>query len=298
MNQSHSSIAAFEARINMLEAFLANNTQPRPLHEKESGPKMRQKKGENRNKKEMATVFTLHTLSPEPGTEPNAVNRKSYGIITTKREAFVHIASEVPKREAGAQRVLFLSNGDADFAVLQAKFFPDAVPCVDWIHVVEYLWKAAHVFHPESSPQAYAWVKAREAQLAVDDTGTIIQGLKQSLTKSKKLKAPQRKTLRTVTGYLSGVKSRIPYKAWRPATQLARARSEGPAVTSSMTGWNERVCVGRGRVLRRYRKYGPSTLTATPKASPSTASLREQERLYGGRTCHAARPSHRMATTR
>lgn len=90
----------------------------------EPGPKMRRKKGQKRNKKKMATVFTLHTLMPVPEQQPVALNRKTYGFLTSKREAFEQIAAEVEKRAVGRTRVLFLSDGDPDLAALQREFFP------------------------------------------------------------------------------------------------------------------------------------------------------------------------------
>lgn len=255
---------------------------------KETGPKMRRKKGEKRNKKKMATVFTLYTLDPEPGTEPKALNRKTYAFLTTKREAFRRIAAEVKKRAQG-KKVLFLSDGDPDLAALASEFFPEAEPCVDWIHVVEYLWKAAYVFHKEGSPQAHAWVKAREQRLATDDVGTILRGLKQSLTKSQKLKASQRETLSTVIGYLEGVKDRIPYRAFLKAGY--------PIGTGSVEGaCRHLICDRMERAGMHWKEPGAASMLQVRSVHINGEARdfnefrlkREQERLYGRRACHAA----------
>lgn len=256
---------------------------------KASGPKMRRKKGEKRNKKKMANIFTLQTLDPEPGTEPNALNRKTYGHLGTKREAFIRIAAEVAKRKAGAKKVIFLSDGDSDLAALQAEFFPDAEPCVDWIHVVEYLWMAAYVFHKEGSPEARAWVKAREAHLAANRAGTVIRGLKQSLTKNGKLKAAQRKTLSTVIGYLSGVKARMPYQKFLAAGY--------PIGTGSVEGaCRHLICDRMERAGMHWKEPGAQAMlqvrsvhiNGEAKDFNEFRVKREQERLYGRRASHAA----------
>lgn len=255
---------------------------------KEAGPKMRRKKGEKRNKKKMATIFTLNSLDPGPGFEPKALNRKTYAHLTTKREAFKRIAAEVEKRAQG-KKVLFLSDGDPDLAALASEFFPEAEPCVDWIHVVEYLWKAAYVFHKEGSPKAHAWVKAREQRLATDDVGTIIRGLKQSLTKSRKLKASQRETLSTVVGYLEGVKDRIPYKAFLAAGN--------PIGTGSVEGaCRHLICDRMERAGMHWKEPGAQAMlqvrsvhiNGEAKDFNEFRVKREQERLYGRRACHAA----------
>ncbi|MNY06758.1 hypothetical protein D3C86_1395290 [compost metagenome] len=54
-------------------------------------------------------------------------------------------------------------------------------------------------------------------RLLAGDVSTLIRGLKQSLTKGTRLNPSQRETLRTVIGYLQGVRHRIPYQEWYAA---------------------------------------------------------------------------------
>jgi hypothetical protein len=196
--------------------------------QKELGPKMRRKKGEKKNKKRMATVFTLATLNPEPAIPPTSLNRKTYGFLTTKKEAFARIAAEVAKRGYDSKRVVFLSDGDPDLLALQRRHFSKAEVCVDWIHVVERLWEAAYVFHPEGSPEAHAWVQQRKEWLMSDRAGTIIRGLKQTLTKRADLKPAQRKTLASVVGYLSNIRKHLPYlRFWANGLPISTGSVEG-----------------------------------------------------------------------
>jgi hypothetical protein len=189
---------------------------------------MRRKKGEKKNKKKMATVFTLATLNPEPAIPPTSLNRKTYGFLTTKKEAFARIAAEVSKRGYDSKRVVFLSDGDPDLLALRRQFFPKAEVCVDWIHVVERLWEAAYIFHPEGSPEAHAWVKLREEWLMSDRVGTVIRGLKHTLTKRSDLKPAQRKTLSSVVGYLSNIRKHLPYlRFWANGLRISTGSVEG-----------------------------------------------------------------------
>lgn len=208
---------AAEGTVLVIEADGKGVRMVRPKTD-EPGPKMRLTKGQKRNKKKMATVFTVYTMNPVEGCLPEPIARKVYAFMGTKREAFKAFAAEAMKRGYGRLKTLFLSDGDPDLATLQAEFFLEAEPCVDWIHVVGYLWSAAYVFHPEGSPEARAWVKEREGRLMANDVSTVIRGLKQSLTKGKKrLKPSHKETLSTVIGFLQGVRDRIPYQEWYAA---------------------------------------------------------------------------------
>jgi hypothetical protein len=206
-----------EGAILVIQADGKGIRMAKPKTDEPKGPKIRLTKGQKRNKKKMANVFTVYTINPVAEYSPDPIERKVYAFMGTKRAAFEKFAPEAEKRGYGRLKTLFLSDGDHDLADLQGEFFPEAEPCVDWIHVVEYLWKAAHVFHSEGSPEARAWVKEREDRLMANDVSTVIRGLKQSLTKGVRLKPSKKKTLEKVIGYLEGVRNRIPYEEWYAA---------------------------------------------------------------------------------
>ena len=70
---------------------------------------------------------------------------------------------------------------------------------LDLIHVLEYLWKAAYVFHPEGSSEAEAWVTERRLWLLCGDAGQVIASVRRIAT-CRGLTAAARKT----GGYLCG----------------------------------------------------------------------------------------------
>jgi hypothetical protein len=200
----------------------------RPKSDEPPGPAMRRKKGEKRNKMKMATVFTLYTLDPQPLTAPEPQHRKVYAFLGTKRAAFEAIRAEVAKRGYGQKPTLFLSDGDPDLAELQRTFFPDAQPCVDWIHVVERLWTAAYVFHKEGSAEAAVWVKTRKERLLAGAVGTVIRGLKSRTKMKGRGSAARKKTLKEVIVYLEGVRKRVPYDVfWNAGYPIATGSVEG-----------------------------------------------------------------------
>lgn len=276
---------AEEGSVLVIEADGKGIRMVKPKTDEPKGPKMRLTKGQKRNKKKMATVFTVYTMNPVDGCLPNPLERKVYAYLGTKRDAFKTFSSEAVKRGYGKLKPLFLSDGDPNLAALKVEFFPEADPCVDWVHVVEYLWKAAHVFHPEGSPAARAWVQEREGRLMADDASTVLRGLRQSLTKGVKLKASKKKTLSTVIGYLDGVKNRIPYQAWYEAgypigtgsvegacRHLIEDRMERAGMKWKIPGAQALLdlrCVLENREMDDFTKY---------------RIRRENERLYGKRS--------------
>ena len=71
---------------------------------------------------------------------------------------------------------------------------------MDIFHVLEYLWDAAHCFHPENSRAAADFATDRLRMLLEGKVGYVIGGLRQMQTKHG-LPAAKRKKLATVIGY-------------------------------------------------------------------------------------------------
>jgi len=72
---------------------------------------------------------------------------------------------------------------------------------VDFIHVLEYLWKAAYVFNKEGSKEAEEWVHVRLARILEGKASGVAAGIKQSATK-RKLTLDQRKNADKCARYL------------------------------------------------------------------------------------------------
>ena len=89
--------------------------------------------------------------------------------------AFLDASSRDPRRQ---KRWVVLVGGNADQlarVTAAARRHRVAVTIVlDLIHVLEYLWTAAYVFHPEASPEAEAWVTERLLWLLCGDAGQVI----------------------------------------------------------------------------------------------------------------------------
>ena len=81
---------------------------------------------------------------------------------------------------------------------------------LDLMHVLEKLWKAAYVFHPEGSLEADLWVLDRTLRILFGEVGQVVKGIRQSITK-RGLAGPKRKTLNAVANYLYRNRSRMRY---------------------------------------------------------------------------------------
>ena len=65
------------------------------------------------------------------------------------------------------------------------KFKVKADIIMDFVHVLEYLWKAAYCFHEESSLEAEKWVMDRSLKVLKGEAGWVAAGIRRSCTRRK-----------------------------------------------------------------------------------------------------------------
>jgi hypothetical protein len=109
-------------------------------------------------------------MCPDPGTAkdpPRAVNRWYACDITAGRDVTIgKLFGEAGRRDPGCQRTwIVLADGDNHqlglFAAGAAERGITITILIDFIHVLEYLWKAAWCFHPPRDPAMEDWVIAQ-----------------------------------------------------------------------------------------------------------------------------------------
>ena len=139
--------------------------------------KTRLSRGEKRYRKRMATVAAVYEVDPDPRTAEQIMgladpvssrspirNKRVWASLQhTPGEVIEQLFAEAERRDPHHQRTwLVLSDGqDAQLREIQAATLahrPETVIVQDFIHALEYLWKAAYAFHPEGSADAEAWV--------------------------------------------------------------------------------------------------------------------------------------------
>jgi hypothetical protein len=54
---------------------------------------------------------------------------------------------------------------------------------VDFVHVLEYVWKAAWCFHSEGDPEAEAWVAVKALEILSGDVGLVAAAIRRTATR-------------------------------------------------------------------------------------------------------------------
>jgi hypothetical protein len=201
-------------------------------------------KGDKASQKRMATVGTVYSVDryvrtpeqvvaalfrdgprPEEG-RPRPQHKQVWASLpqaevpTSGMEAvFVWLLWELCRRNPGrAKEVVYLSDGQGALWDAQAQYLGGrcAVGILDLLHVTPRLWKAAHVFHPEKSAAAEAFVRERLLRVLRGEVAGVIQGLR-AMGGRRSLTAARRKALREVCAYLEKNRERMRYDEYLAA---------------------------------------------------------------------------------
>jgi hypothetical protein len=122
-------------------------------------------------------------MHPDPGTakdRPRAQNRWYACDITAGRDVTIgKIFAEADRRDPDHLRTwIALVDGDIyQLGLIQAAAAARGITLavvIDFIHVLEYLWKAAWCFHPPRDPAMEDWVTAQGLDILHGRTGEVI----------------------------------------------------------------------------------------------------------------------------
>jgi hypothetical protein len=272
-----------EGLVTIVQADAKGVNVVRPVEKAPPGPKLSYKPSERQGKKKMANAWTIYTANPSAGTPPVPLNRTISATMQPKREAFALMLADLARRGPARGVVLFLADGDPVLDAMQQEQLPDALSCLDWMHLQERVWEAAYVFHPKGSAAAKAWVDKTNERLMKDDVVTVIRGLRQSLTKGQKtLSVARKSSLNAVIGYMVANKHRMPYGTFMLAGY--------PIGTGSIEGGVRHLIGDRmDRTGMRWTEPGAQAMLDLRSVHVNGQMadfhayriLREQERMYG-----------------
>jgi hypothetical protein len=180
-------------------------------------------KGEKRNAKRMAAVATVYTIAPfvrkpedlvaedpservEP-TRPRPEQKRVWASLQKPPEEVIAEAF----REAGSRDpahrkkwVALVDGNKSQLRILRRmakKKGIDLTLIVDVIHVIEYLWHAGRVFHPEAGPELENWVRVRLLEILRGKAGYVAGGMRRSATR-RNLLCKEREPVDTSANYL------------------------------------------------------------------------------------------------
>jgi hypothetical protein len=194
-------------------------------------PTLRLTKGQKANKKRMATVAAVFTRAPwvrtpeqvveslfptsrraaDAPVPPRPENKRVWASLLKGKTAVIQeVAEEMQRRDPSASKTrVALTDGERALQI-RVEGTLNVTLILDLIHVLEKLWKAAYVFHPEGSLKAELWVMERTLQILLGEVGQVVKGIRQSITK-RGLSGVKRKTLEGVTNYLYRNRTRMRY---------------------------------------------------------------------------------------
>lgn len=197
--------------------------------------KKRQSKGEKANAKRMATVASVYHIdrfirSPEQivqemkASDPSVIRprprekRVWASIEQSSQKVTVDLFEEALRRDpAKTQKWVCLVDGDPKqlrrIKVIAKENKVHITIVLDIIHVIEYLWKAARVFHEETSLEAESWVSERLLSILRGQAGQVAAGMRRSAT-LRKIPQTERKPVDKCAGYLLKNKPYLQYNLY------------------------------------------------------------------------------------
>ena len=190
-------------------------------------------KGEKRNRKRMAEVGTVYDAVPavrtpadilpaatttdaEPAPGPATTNKWLVAsVVDNAADVVAQIFAEAGRRDPTHTRTwIALVDGNNHqinriTAEAQARDVPVTI-IIDFIHVLEYLWKAAWSFHPEADPAAEAWVRRHATKILAGHPTRVAGSIRRQATTAG-LAPAQRASADTCAKYLTNKAPHLDY---------------------------------------------------------------------------------------
>jgi len=224
--------------IRMLLAYLREQTRQEA---EQRTPRLdhRRSKGEKSHTKRMSTVAAVYTIAPfvrapedivrelKPKDEPLPARPQpedkrvwasvEQGPETIVKQMFEEAARRDPKHSK--QWVAIVDGNKTQIKLLKAEAAKEGrelVIILDFIHVLEYLWKAAWALHAEGDPNAEVWVQERLVEILLGNSSEVAAGIRRSATR-RELSAKQREPIDSCAGYLINNRKLLRYDQYLAA---------------------------------------------------------------------------------
>jgi len=198
-------------------------------------------KGEKRNAKRMATVAAVYTVAPfvrspeevvrgmaphqEGGEErkrPRPKHKRVWASLEKPPEEVLKEAfREASRRDPGKLNrwVALVDGNQTQLRILKRHARKHGVKLVivlDIMHVTEYLWKAAHVFNEEATPELEEWVSKRLLEILRGRASSVAGGSRRSATR-RQLGSKEREPADSCADYLLKYKEYLRYNEYLAA---------------------------------------------------------------------------------
>jgi hypothetical protein len=123
--------------------------------------------------------------------------------------------AEAVRRDPHQQlRWVVLTDGQEDLlrqvCAAAKRYKVDVIVVQDFVHVLEYLWKAAYALHPEHAEEREGWVMDRATAVLHGRAWDVAVGLRRAATR-KQLSQGERKAVDKAADYLENNRERLQY---------------------------------------------------------------------------------------
>ncbi len=228
-------------------------------------------KGEQRHRKRLAEVGCVYDCAPVPRTPgevlpapdqphppghsgPRARGKWLVASVTVDAARVIgQVFDEATRRDPGQHRtwVALVDGNNHQLARVHAEAQARGVQVtivVDFVHVLEYLWRAAWCFFAEGDPHAETWVHDHARSVLAGRASTVAAAIRRKATRNH-LDAAKRKPADTAAAYLLNKKPYLDYptalaRGWPIATgviegacrHLVKDRMDRTGARWSLTG--------------------------------------------------------------
>lgn len=190
-------------------------------------------KGEKRYRKRIAEVGAVHDVTPVvrsaadilPGTDaeraaatdgPQATNKwLTASVVQDAATVVARVFDEAERRDPDHQRVrvALVDGANHQLDRIRAETTSRGIEVhvlVDFVHVVEYLWKAAWCFFAEADPAAETWVHDKARAVLAGKATRLAAAIRRTAT-NRQLGKPARKRADDAARYLTNKAANLDY---------------------------------------------------------------------------------------
>lgn len=213
-SQKSAPVADSEASILIIQAD--GKGIPMILEGTKTGP-VRLGKGEKHGRKKEAIVTSVYSIEAFIRTPEQVVasyydkislakpskpqNKHLWATLDGKDAALIRLAEQVqPRLGNHIQHQIALCDGCSSLQTRIAKYFPDFIQILDFIHANEYLWKVANALFGETNDQRFEWMKTHTLLLLSGKTKRLIAAFR-LLAKQPKINKRKRAQLLQTANY-------------------------------------------------------------------------------------------------
>jgi hypothetical protein len=186
--------------------------------------------GEKKNRKRMATVVSVYEVDPYPrlpeqildpeqkpyGKRPQPTNKRTWARVVDDQGAVIEQGFEEAVRRDPEQRMCWvvLTDGGEDLLrqvyAAARRYKVDIIVVQDFVHVLEYLWKAGHALYPKAAEERERWVLDRAQTVLQGRAQDVAAGLRRAATR-KQLSQSQREPVDKAANYIDNNQTRLRY---------------------------------------------------------------------------------------